>query len=87
MRHGIAYTTNEAEGAWPNGSFVRKANSQPGDGTADGVVGQVVGSLDARSVGPWAAFAYFVRWPHFPHPVFCVDTNRDGTPRLELVVQ
>jgi hypothetical protein len=83
----FVFTDRQAEGAWPNGATVRKVNSQPGDGTQDGTPGIIVGSIDVSELKKGAAFAYFVRWttrPGFP-PVFCADTNNDGTPRLELV--
>lgn len=81
-------TDNQAPGAWPNGSTVRKLNSQPTDGTPDGTAGRVYGSIDARAAMPKAParFCYFVVWANRPGvPVFVADTNNDGTPRLELV--
>lgn len=81
--------TTQAPGAWPNGTIVQKVNSQPDDGTPNGTLGTVTGSLDvsksAAKEGLPARFAYFVDWRTTPGvPVFCVDTNNDGTPRLEL---
>jgi hypothetical protein len=40
----------QAEGAIPNGSYVRKVNSEPGDETPNGTLGKVFGS-----VGPMPA--------------------------------
>lgn len=76
---------DEAPGAWPNGTRVLKANSQPTDGTPNGTEGRIVGSVDVSNQGLPARFAYFVIWATRPElPVLCVDTNNDGTPRLEL---
>jgi hypothetical protein len=81
------FVDTQAPGAWPNKATVRKVNSQPDDGTPDGTLGVIVGSIDVRELGKPAAFAYFVCWANRPGipPIFCADTNRDGTPRLELV--
>jgi hypothetical protein len=77
---------NEAEGAWPNGATVRKANSQPDDATPNGALGTILGSADVRSQGKPAAYVYCVVWDDKPGlPVMCSDTNNDGTPRLEPV--
>lgn len=76
--------TAQAEGAWPNGSAVVKANSQPDDGTPDGTHGEIIGSMDVHPLGRPARFIYFVKWPDVSVPVLCADTNNDGTPRLEL---
>lgn len=76
---------DEAPGAWRNGTPVVKANSQPDDGTFDGTPGVVLGSIDVSNQGKPGRFAYFIEWADKPGlPVFCVDTNNDGTPRLEL---
>jgi hypothetical protein len=78
----VIFTTEEAPGAWPNGTPVCKVNSQPGDATPDGTIGLVLGSIAAP---PLPGFGYFVIWATRPGvPVFCADTNRDGTPRLRL---
>jgi hypothetical protein len=80
------YTTRQAPGAWPNGATVAKANSQPDDATPDGTHGTIIGSIDVRKKGP-ATFAYFLHWATAPGvPVFCADTNNDGSPRLEFVM-
>ena len=81
---GVIFTREQAPGAWPNGTVVRKANSQPDDGTPDGTQGIVIGSIAIMEpkVGP-SQFAYFLYWKNRPTlPVFCADTNNDGTPRL-----
>lgn len=81
----LAYT-GQAAGAWLNGATVRKANSQPTDATADGTEGVLMGSIDVRGDKGPASFAYFLIWANRPGvPVFCADTNNDGSPRLELV--
>lgn len=75
--------TSEAPGAWRNGTTVAKVNSQPDDGTPDGTLGKVLGSIDVSAKGP-AKFAYFIEWAIRPGlPVFTADTNNDGTARLE----
>lgn len=78
--------TAQAPGAWLNGSTVRKINSRPDDGTPDGTPGVVLGSLDVREQGKPAAYAYWIEWANRPGlPVACIDTNDDGTPRLEFM--
>lgn len=80
------FTREQAPGAWPNNSIVAKLNSQPGDATADGIRGRVIGSLDVREISRPAAFIYFVEWDtRRGLPVGCVDTNDDGSPRLQLM--
>jgi hypothetical protein len=75
----VAFDPSEAPGAWPNGTKVRKANSEPGDGHRDGALAVVRGS-----VGPdprWGYFGYFVEWDDLPGvPVFI------ASPRLEKYV-
>lgn len=80
----IAVITSQAKGAWPNDSTVRKVNSQPDDGTPDGTLGVVIGSVDVSEMKLPARFAYCVHWDGALVPIMCVDMNNDGTPRLEL---
>lgn len=82
---GIVTVTAQAEGAWPNGAQVRKINSEPGDRSPDGTVGQIVGSLDVRDQGREANFCYFITWTDFPLPILVADHTRGGLPRLELI--
>lgn len=70
---GCIFTRNEAEGAIPNGTHIRKVNGEFGDGTPDGTIGVVVGSLSAAEISAVereklppphrnADYAYFVEW-------------------------
>lgn len=82
--HHIVGFHGQAEGAWPNGTTVAKANSQPDDGTPDGTLGRIIGSIDVSTAPGPARFGYFVAWTTHPRlPVFTVDTNNDGSARLE----
>lgn len=57
------HTRDEAPGALPNGSRVRKIKEDPGgDSTPIGTLGTVLGSLWEVSVG----YAYFVEWDGRP---------------------
>jgi len=67
---GILYVTNQAVGAFPNGSRVRKVTSDPGDTHKIGDQARVIGS-----VGPAPEFGgeygYYVNWDDMPDvPVF-----------------
>lgn len=82
---GVMFVTTEAGGAWPNGSTVAKVNSQPDNATENGALATILGSIDVRDQGGPARFAYFLEWASRPGlPIFVVDTNNDGTPRLKL---
>jgi hypothetical protein len=62
----IAFTTDTAAGAWPNGTRVQKRNSKADDGHADGALGTVLGSIGAGGL-----LGYFVAWDDRPGlPVF-----------------
>jgi hypothetical protein len=68
--------TEEAEGAIPNGSRVRKINSEEGDAHDDGSLGTVVGSMDATGLPEdllaclpehlVSEYVYFVAWDADP---------------------
>ena len=65
MKHEFFSTTEQAEGAIPNGSRVRKVNSQPTDFHQDGALGTVLGSL----INPGLEhkffhikYLYFIEW-------------------------
>lgn len=61
VRHGRgAFIEGEAEGAIPNGRRVRKARSEPGDGTPIGTKGTILSSVRDDSVSPWPF--YFIEW-------------------------
>lgn len=69
----VAFTTEQAAGAWPNGTRVQKKNSKTDDGHADGALGTVLGSIGAGGL-----LGYFVEWDDRPGlPVFTAG------PRLE----
>jgi hypothetical protein len=55
------YTTDEAPGAWRNGSRVIKTNSVPKDAHQDGAPAVVLGSL-----GDSGFYGYFVEWEDTP---------------------
>lgn len=70
------FTRDQAEGAITNGTRIVKANSEPGDGNADGAPGVVLGSLavDVLQLGP--RIAYFVEWDARPRmAVFVADSK------------
>ncbi len=54
--------TEEAPGAWKNGTRVCKTKSEPGDGHRDGDIGTVTGSLGPTSIGGRQTYMYFVRF-------------------------
>lgn len=77
------FTRDQAYGAWPNGSRVRKAAVHEGDAHQVGALATVIGSvgpLDHPVLG--LAFAYFVEWDDVPG-VAVLIANHSG--RLELV--
>lgn len=58
-----AFTRQQAVGAIPNGSRVRRAGfREPGDSTPDGTAGTVLGSLYVPEKG----YAYFVEFEDRP---------------------
>ncbi|MGY2987750.1 hypothetical protein [Bradyrhizobium sp. USDA 4508] len=66
----IAFTTNQALGAIPNGTEIVKVAADKGDTNPIGVRGKVLGSMSAPNVG----IGYFVEWSHMPGvPVFVTD--------------
>lgn len=56
------FTRDQHPGALPNGTRVRKVNSEPGDTRPDGALGAVLGSVGADHLG----IAYFVEWDSMP---------------------
>lgn len=65
-----AFTRNEAEGAWPNGSQVEKISHEPNDATPLGTLGTVLGSLHF----PDAGYGYFIEWDDKPKTaIFVID--------------
>lgn len=77
------YRTDQAPGAWPNGSRVRKAVFVSGDTHKVGALATVIGSVGPVPHLPLGCFAYFVEWDDHPGVACCVG-NQAG--RLELVL-
>lgn len=63
-------TTDEAPGAWKNGSVVRKVSSLPGDAHPDGSLGMVRGSLGPHE----GKYGYFVAFASGAI-VLCLDAR------------
>ena len=67
-----AFTRSEAEDAIPNGTTIVKSWSEPGDGTPNGTLGTVLGSIDGALYAPelvakfGARFMYFIEWSTAP---------------------
>ena len=71
------FTTAQAPGALPNGSRIAKVVWEPGDRTALGTGGEVVGSI-----GPLdGLYGYFVRWDGDETPILVTS------PRIAAVAQ
>jgi hypothetical protein len=75
-----AFSTSQAEGAWPNGSRVRKMNSLEGDGNPDGAEGVILGSMTHPEMG----YAYWIEWDSSPKVAVMVAVNGTKGPRLAL---
>jgi hypothetical protein len=70
---GIIFTSQEAVGAFPNGTRIKKHSSEDEDGHADGELGTVVGSLGPMQPEPKfnCKYGYFIEWDTTPGvPVF-----------------
>lgn len=76
------FTREEAPGALPNGTLVRKTYEEEGDATPLGTVGTLIGSLpndtsiiparERVNIDPQilaSEFAYFIEWRSSPHTV------------------
>lgn len=59
-----SFTREQAKGAIPNGTRIKKTASEEGDATRDGTPGTVLGSIRApEDMGAMGgAMAYFVEW-------------------------
>ncbi len=67
MRKCVIYSTNQAEGAIPNGTVIEKVGSEGGDAHKDGARGRVLGSIGPSKVpGYDDVYAYFVVWDDMP---------------------
>lgn len=62
------FTTNQANGAIPNGTRIVKVAREPGDITPLDTKGLVHGSIYSEKAG----YAYFVEWDHLPRTVILV---------------
>jgi hypothetical protein len=73
----VAFTTEHAEGALPNGTRVEKTRSKPGDTHTDGAKATVLGSMGPIEFeGDARVFGYFVTWDELPGvPVFIAGTR------------
>ena len=67
------FSRYEAKGAWPNGTRVRKVNSEDGDGHPDGSLGTILGSLKCEGDAATAeterlgiSHLYFIEWDASP---------------------
>lgn len=71
---GIAhYTTDEAPGAYPNGTQIVKVKTEKGDANPIGTRGKVIGSMtDGKVLG------YFIEWETSPGvPIFVASFKID----------
>jgi len=59
----IAFTTQQAKGAMPNGTRIVKVKTEKGDANPVGTKGVIVGSLGHPSL---ADIGYFVKWDSAP---------------------
>ena len=63
----VVYTKNQAEGALPNGTRIKKVNSEPGDAHQDGAAGTVIGSIGPVETPDFTdRYVYFVVWEEDP---------------------
>jgi len=73
------FTTNEADGAYPNGTRIVKSRSEEGDATPTGTKGTVLGSIRQEPI-PFPM--YFVEWdnrPKFAVAVIGLKIQQEGT--------
>jgi hypothetical protein len=68
------FTRQQAPGAWPNGTRVRKVFGQSGDTHPDDATATVLGSVGDPGLG----FGYFVEWDDLPGAAVFVLGNRLG---------
>jgi len=69
------FTRNQDNGAIPNGTRIKKVNSEPGDANRDGARGTVLGSLRAPDVMGGLRF-YFIEWDAKPRvAIGCMATK------------
>lgn len=76
------YTREEAVGAMPNGTRVRKVISKPEDGHRDGALATIIGSFAAGDGAPinvkghLVRYFYFVEWDDMPKVGVGVSEHR-----------
>jgi hypothetical protein len=70
-----AYTRNQTEGAYPNGTRIKKVLSEPEDATPNGTLGTVLGSITAPEDGEKF---YFVTWDDKPRFAIGVSGKKIG---------
>ena len=69
------YTTNQAEGAYLNGSIVEKVSFEENDAHEPGMRGIVIGSMGPTDFeGRDNTYAYFVRWDDSKDRVIAVSS-------------
>ncbi len=76
----VFYHEDEAPGAMPNGTRVRKQNSEAGDAHNDGSIGVVKGSIGPHPFRGAPHYMYFVAWDDEPGagvPIGVIDTKLD----------
>ena len=68
LTRAAVFTTEQAPGAWLNGTRVAKCQSAPGDAHQDGALATVLGSMGPADVddGHGPSYAYFVEWDDHP---------------------
>lgn len=76
--NGIVYTDSEALGAIPNGTPIKKVNSEPGDMKDNGALGIIIGSVDNPVENqipekPFVKYLYFIKWNGFDRPIAVAD--------------
>jgi hypothetical protein len=68
------FTTQQAKGAIPNDTRIRKRIAKPGEQAKVGSTGRVLGSLSNDRLG----IGYFVEWDHFPSCAVFIMGNQIG---------
>jgi hypothetical protein len=65
------FTTDQAEGAYPNGTRIRKVNAEANDSHRNGATGTVLGSLRGGPI-----LGYFIEWDNMPRMAVFVAAGR-----------
>jgi hypothetical protein len=81
MNEHLVFTTDQAPGAWPNGTRVRKSVEEPGDAHEVGALATVLGSIgpapeEAEPAWVRGLYGYFVEWDDTPGVPVLVTSNR-----------